>query len=187
MIFMETHTKVGLACIAKPYTGVIWKVWLLELSPRSVSFSPFSFFYMIPPLSQLSFPFILVFTSRSSPTCQFFPFFGVSIVLPIHTSEWLGVVGESWIAGSGVWACQVLGSTLWCGQLSLLYCSCIEFVIYFRRFVRCWAWDRPRPHPWAFKGLSSYAFGSGAPRPGLRALNTRWAGTADFGPHSLYM
>ena len=71
MIYMEAHTKVGLACIAKPYTDMVWKVCLLGLSPRSVSFSPF-FFFMGSPLSfSPSFPFILVFTSCSSSTCQF--------------------------------------------------------------------------------------------------------------------
>ena len=130
MIFMEVHTKVGLTCIAKPYADVVWKVWLLGLSPRSVSFSLFSFFLGSPPLSQLSFPFILVSPSRSSPTCQFFLVWGsYSSYQPIRQSGWEKLDSMVW-----VWACQALGSTLWCWQLSPLYCSCTEFVLFFRRF-----------------------------------------------------
>ena len=71
--FMRAHTKVGLAWIAELYINIAWRIWLLGLIPRSISFSPFfSVFLGSPPLSQLSFPFILVSPSRSSPTCQFF-------------------------------------------------------------------------------------------------------------------
>ena len=72
------------------------------------------------------------------------------------------------------------GSILRCWQLSPLSCPCTEFVLFFKRFVRCWAWDRPRPHPWAFLGFSSYVLGNRAPRPGLWALNVKWARTSNF-------
>ena len=132
MIFMEVHTKVGLTCIAKPYADVVWKVWLLGLSPRSVSFSLFSFFLGSPSplLSQLSFPFILVSPSRSLPTCQFFLVWGsYSSYQSIRQSSWEKLDSTVW-----VWACQALGSALWCWQLSPLYCFCTEFVLFFMRF-----------------------------------------------------
>ena len=62
--FMSDHTKMGLDCIAKLCIIVVWKVWLLEFSPRSITFSPFllpfsSFFLWGP--SPLSF-FLLLFS-----------------------------------------------------------------------------------------------------------------------------
>ena len=48
-------------------------------------------FLLDPPLlSQLLFPFIQVFLSRSSPTCQFFLPLGQVLILSIYTPEWLG-------------------------------------------------------------------------------------------------
>ena len=130
MIYKEARTEVGLACIAKPYTDMVWKVCLLGLGPRSVSFSSFFFFMGSPPFSQLSFPFILVFPSRSSPTCPFFLVRGSYLShQSIRQSSWEKLDSMVW-----VWACQVLGSTLWCWQLSPAYCSCTKFVLFFMRF-----------------------------------------------------
>ena len=77
---MEAHTKVDLACIVKPHTDVVWKVWLLGINPRSSTFSPFflllSLLFPGPSLFSSLFPFILAFNSLSSPTCQFFRVWG---------------------------------------------------------------------------------------------------------------
>ena len=93
MVFMQAHTKVGSDYIAKPYIDVVWKVWLLGLNLKSIAFSPFFPFFVgsfhPPLLSQLSFPFILVFPSHSSPTSQFFLFWGrYSSFQSIRQSGW---------------------------------------------------------------------------------------------------
>ena len=93
MIYMEAHSKVGLACIAKPYTNIVWKVSLLGLSPRSVSFLPFFFFYGVSPFFLALFPF---YTSISFPFFIYVsvsPYLGQLLVLSIFTSEWLGKAG----------------------------------------------------------------------------------------------
>ena len=85
---------------------------------------------LLPLFSQLSFSFILVFPSRSSPTCPFFLVRGsYSSYQSIRQSSWEKLDSMVW-----VWACQVLGSTLWCWQLSLAYCSCTKFVLFFMLF-----------------------------------------------------
>ena len=117
---METYTKMGLAGIIRLHIDITWRVLFLRFSLRG----------LLPFLSQLSFPFILVFPSRSSPTCQFFLIWGsYSSYQSIRQSCWEKLDSMVW-----VWACQALGSALWCWQLSPLYCSCIEFVLFFRRF-----------------------------------------------------
>ena len=72
------------------------------------------------------------------------------------------------------------------GVDSFLACTALVLSLSFSLgvFVRCWTWSRPRPHPWAFKELSLRILGSRTPWPGLWALNTKWAGTSDFGLHN---
>ena len=152
----------------------VWKVYLLGLSPRSVSSSPPS------PMGSPPSPFILVFYSRSSHTCPFLLVWGGHLSYQfISRSGWEKLDSMVW-----VWVCQALGSTIRCWQLSSLCCSCTESVLFFRRCCETLTWSRHRPHPWAFKELSLRVLGNRAPRPGLWALNTKWAGTSDFGPHS---
>ena len=126
--FMRAHIKVGLAWIAKPYINVAWRVWLLGLSPRSIAFSPFFFFvgsFYPPPLSQLSFPFILVFTSRSSSTCQFF-LFGV-MTRPIN--PYIRVVGGGW---------EKLHSMVWSMGLSGAGLHITVLAAFFLVLFMCW-------------------------------------------------
>ena len=181
---MEAHTKVDLTCITKPYTDVVWKVWLLGINPRSSIFSPFFLLFLLPfpgpPLFLALFSLLYWYSIPLLHLRVSFSLFG-AITRPINPH--VRVVGKSWIAWYGVWACQVLGSTLWCWQLSRLYCSCTEFVLFFRRFVRRWAWGCPRLHSWAVKGFSLYLLGSRAPRLGLWALNVKWVEISNFRPH----
>jgi len=173
--FTRANTKAGLDSMTEPYIDMVWEIWLLGISPRSITLSPSSPFSFM-----FSFPFILVFPSRSSSTCQFFLVWGnYSSCQSIRQNSCEKLDSMVW-----VWACQVLGSTLWCWQLSPAYCSCTKFVLFFMHFMRCWAWDCPQPHPWAFKELSSCVLGSRAPRPGLWTLNTKWAGMQNFRPHN---
>ena len=84
-IFMEAHTKVSLACMAKLYPDVMRRSFSSELVRGAScphrpfflmsSFSPPPFSLVLPgriPLfNTTSFPFILVFPSQSSSTCPF--------------------------------------------------------------------------------------------------------------------
>ena len=131
---MEAHTEVDLACIAKPYMDVVWKVWLLGIIPRSITFFPFSLLFLLlslPPfLFSSLFPFILVFTSLSSSTCQFLLIWGgYSSYQSSRQSGWEKLDSMVW-----VWVCQALGSTLRCWQLSPVCCSYTESVLFFRHF-----------------------------------------------------
>ena len=74
------------------------------------------------------------------------------------------------------------------GVGSFLPCTALVLSLSFSSgvFMRCWTWSRPRPHPWAFKELSLRVLNSRAPRLELWALNTKWAGTSDLGPHRVY-
>ena len=149
MIYMEAHTKVGLACIAKPYIDIVWRVWLLGIIPRSIIFSPFFPLFSNPLLPSLSFPFILMFTSHSSSTCQFFLVWGnYSSYQSIRQSGWEKL-------DSIVWSMGLSGA-----GLLIMVLAALSFVLLLY-WVRCWAWDRPRPHSWAIKGLSSYVLGLG--------------------------
>ena len=94
-IFMGAHTKVDLACIAKPYVDVVQKVWLLGISPSSITFSPFFL-----PLS-FSWPSSLFSPFYTSIYLPFFIYVSVSpclgaITRPINLH--VRVVEKSWIA-----------------------------------------------------------------------------------------
>ena len=97
----------------------------------------------------------------------------------IRQSGWEKLNSMVW-----VWVCQALGSTLRCWQLSSLCCSCIESVLFFRR---CWETldvKSSSATSLGLQGASLRVLGNRAPQPGLWALNTKWAGTSDFGPHN---
>ena len=97
-------------------------------SHHSSSF--FSFLSPGPLLFSSLFPFILVFNSPSSSTCQFFLVWGnYSSYQSSRQSGWEKLDSMVW-----VWVCQALGSTLRCWQLSPLSCFCTEVVLFFRRF-----------------------------------------------------
>ena len=184
MFPMQAHMKISLACITRPYIELVWKVGLLGLSPRGITFSPFIRFCWTPLPFLALLPF---YTSIHFPFSIYVSVFPCLGVITRHINPYVRMVGKSWRAWYGVWACQALGSKWWCWQLSRLYCSCTEFVLFFRRFVRCWAWDRPRPRSWAFRELHCASSAVGLYRTGLWALNTKWAGTSDFGPHNSYI
>ena len=125
-------------------------------------------------------PFILVF-SPVPQICVSFSLFGVVTRL---INPHVGVVGEELDGMVRVWVCQAMGSTLRCWQPFPLCCSCAESVLFFGCFAICQAQSRPRPHPWAFKGLLLCLPVNRAPRPGLWALNVKWAGIPIFRPHN---
>ena len=132
--FMRTHTKVGWDCIAEPYVDVVRKVWLLGFSPRRLTFSPFFLpfsFFGGPPLLTCSLSLLYQYLPPVLHLRVSFSWFGV-FTRPIN--PYVRVVGKNWIAWCGVWARQALGSTLWCWQLSRLYCSCTEFVLFPQTF-----------------------------------------------------
>ena len=108
--FMRAYTKVGLDYIAEPYIDVVWKVWLLGISPRSITFSPFllpfSSFFLRGLFFSSLFPFILVFTSLSSSTCQFLLIWG-------NYSSYQSIRQSSWEKlDSMVWSMGLLGAGL---------------------------------------------------------------------------
>ena len=73
---------------------------------------------------------LLVFPSRSEPTCSFLLVRGgYSSYQSMRQSGWEKL--DSMVC---VWVCQAMGSTLSCWQPFTLYCSCTEYVLFFRRF-----------------------------------------------------
>ena len=124
--------------------------------------------------------FILVFSPRSLHTCPFLIVWGGYLSYQsIRQSGWEKLNSMVW-----VWTCQALGSILRCWQLSSLCCSCTESVLFFRR---CWETldvKSSSATSLGLQGASLRVLGNRAPRPGLWALNTKWAGTSDFGPHN---
>ena len=127
-IFMEANTKMDLACIAKPYMDVVWKVWLLGINPRSIIFSPFFLLFLLFPGPLLFFsslfPFILVFTSPSSSTCQFLLIWGnYSSYQSIRQSGWEKLDSMVWSMEYGLVRLWVphygVGSFLVCTALVL--------------------------------------------------------------------
>ena len=97
--FMRAHIKVGSDCIAKPYIDIVWRVWLLGISPRSITFSPYFLPFFQPPCLLALFPF---YTSIHFPFFIYvsvFPCLGV-ITRPIN--PYVRVVGKGWIAWYGV-------------------------------------------------------------------------------------
>ena len=138
---MEAHSKVDLARMSKPYTDVVWRSISSELV-RGASRPcrpPFLWVHSLPPFRFLgspfvnatNFPFILVFSSHSSPTCPFLIVWGgYSSCQSSHQSGWEKLDSMVW-----VWVCQAMGSTLRRWQPSPLCCSCTEFVLFFRLFL----------------------------------------------------
>ena len=90
-----------------------------------------------PPSPWLSFPFILVFSSLSMSTCKFY-FLGYRPVLSIDTQS-----GWGWLEklNSMVWSMGLSDAGFYTTVLAafsfVLSCPCTEFVLFFRRFVRC--------------------------------------------------
>ena len=130
--FMRAHIKVGSDCIAKPYIDIVWRVWLLGIIPRSIIFSPFFPLFSNPLLPSLSIPFILMFTSHSSSTCQFFLVWGNYLSYQsIRQGGWEKLDSMIWsmgLSGAGLrimvlaafslvlllyWVCTFLQAFLW--------------------------------------------------------------------------
>ena len=195
-IFMEVHTKVSLACMAKLFPDVMRRSFSSELvqgasCPHRPSFSwvrsPLLLFLWFlqkesPLFNTTSFPFIPVFPSQSSSTCPF-PLVqgGYLSYQSSHQSGWGKLGSRVW-----VWVCQALGSTLRCWQPSPLCCSCAESVLFLRPFCETFGHKVVLGNILGpFKEFSLRVLSIRAPRPGLWAFNTKWAGTSDFRPHNV--
>ena len=153
-ICREWDGKAGPWSLGNGQSGFSWMpirrwIWLVQLSLTLMWFKRFdslelvrgalpshhsSSLFLQDPLLPCSLSLLYQYLPPVLHLRVSFSLFG-AIIRPINLH--VRVVGKSWIAWQGVWVCQVLGSTLWYWQLSCLYCSCTEFVLFFGRFVRC--------------------------------------------------
>ena len=135
MFPMQAHTKISLACIARPYIDLVWKVGLLGLSPRGITFSPFFRFCWIPPSCLSSFSLLYkYFLPVPLPRVSFFFLWGrYSSYQSIRQSGWEKLDSMVWSMGLSGTGLHIMVLAVF-SLVLLLYCSCIEFVLFFRRF-----------------------------------------------------
>ena len=134
MFPMQAHTKISLACIARPYINLVWKVGLLGLSLRRITFSPFFRFCWIPPFCLSSFSLLYkYFLPVPLPRVSFSFLWGrYSSYQSIRQSGWQKL-------DSMVWSIGLSGAGLHIMVLAVF--SLVLLLYWVCPFLQAFSWD----------------------------------------------